>query len=178
MSLLTFLGLGQTEPDDTERDTETGRRIVTKLERLDRDRARYLAAFAYVLARVAHADQRFSDEEIALMTKFVVELGHIPEAQAVLVVQIGRSQTELFGGTEDFLVTRQFKEMSTEVQRRELLDCLFAVSAADDAISSAEERRIRQIASELGIDRAGVVEARAAYSNQREIIQAFRKSVS
>ncbi|MDP6582805.1 MAG: TerB family tellurite resistance protein [Vicinamibacterales bacterium] len=178
MSLLKFLGYGHAEPADAARDTETVHRIITELERLDRDRARYLAAFAYVLARVAHADQEFDGVEIALMTKFVVELGHLSEAQAVLVVQIARSQTELFGGTEDFLVTRQFREMSTEAQRRELLDCVFAVSAADDSISAAEESRIRQIASELGIDHAGYIAARAGYSDKREIIKAFRKSVS
>ncbi len=102
MSLLTFLGFGQAEPADAERDTQTVQRIIDELERLDPDRARYLAAFAYVLGRVAHADQHVSDEEVAVMTTFVRELGHLPQAQALLVVQIARSQNELFGGTEDF----------------------------------------------------------------------------
>jgi hypothetical protein len=34
------------------------------------------------------------------------------------------------GGTEDYLVTREFREISTPAQRRELLDCLFAAAAA------------------------------------------------
>ena len=178
MSLLTFLGFGQAEPADAERDTQTVQRIIDELERLDPDRARYLAAFAYVLGRVAHADQRVSDEEVAVMTTFVRELGHLPAAQALLVVQIARSQNELFGGTEDYLVTRQFKEMSTPEQRMELLDCIFAVSAADDSISGVEESRIRQIASELRIDHAAFVKARAAYSDKRDVIKAFRADVS
>ena len=178
MSLLTFLGFGQAEPADAECDTQTVQRIIDELERLDPDRARYLAAFAYVLGRVAHADQHVSDEEVAVMTTFVRELGHLPEAQALLVVQIARSQNELFGGTEDYLVTRQFKEMSTPEQRMELLDCVFAVSAADDSISGVEESRVRQIASELRIDHAAFVKARAAYSDKRDVIKAFRKDVS
>ena len=178
MSLLTFLGFGQAEPADVERDTRTVQRIIDELGRLDPDRARYLAAFAYVLGRVAHADQHVSAEEVAAMRTFVCELGHLPEAQALLVVQITQSQNELFGGTEDFLVTRQFKEMSTPEQRMELLDCLFAVSAADDSISGVEESRIRQIASELSIDHAAFVKARVAYSNKRDVIKAFRKDVS
>ena len=36
-------------------DSESVRRIATQLERLEPEAARYLAAFAYVLARVAHA---------------------------------------------------------------------------------------------------------------------------
>ena len=37
----------------------------------------------------------------------------------------------LFGGTQNYLVTREFKEISTAQHRVELLDCQFAVSAAD-----------------------------------------------
>ena len=177
MSLLKFLGFGLAEPGDADRDTETVHRIIGELERLDRDRARYLAAFAYVLGRVAHADQHVSEEEIAVMLKFIRELGHLPEAQALLVVQIARRQNELFGGTEDYLVTRQFREMATLEQRMELLDCVFAVSAADDSISTTEESGIRQIASELGIDHAAFVKARAAYSDKRDIIKAFREDL-
>ena len=56
MSLLRFLGLGDKTPDVADGDTATVRRISAKLSRLDPERAKYLAAFAYVLARVAHAD--------------------------------------------------------------------------------------------------------------------------
>ena len=108
------------------------------------------------------------------MTRIIRELGHLPEAQALLVVQIAKSQNEMFGATEDFLVTRQFREMSTEAQRLELLDCLFAVSAADESISAAEESRVRQTASELGVGHAEYVQARAAYSDKRDVIRSFR----
>ena len=50
-----------------------------------------------------------------------------------------RRRAQLAGGTENFLVTREFKEIATREQCRELLDCLFAVSAADDSISGVEE---------------------------------------
>jgi len=38
-------------------DTDTVRRIVASLDRLDPAGARYIAAFAYILARVALADR-------------------------------------------------------------------------------------------------------------------------
>ena len=41
------------------------------------------------------------------------------------MVQIAKSQAVLFGATEDFLVTRQFRVMSTPEQREELLHCSF-----------------------------------------------------
>jgi uncharacterized tellurite resistance protein B-like protein len=60
-------------------------------------------------------------------------------------------------------------------ERRELLDCLFAVSAADDSISSPEETQIRQIASELGFDLAELVAARSAWSGKREVLRGLKR---
>ena len=47
----------------------------------------------------------------------VSQAGHLPEAQAVLVVEMAQSQVRLFGGTENYVVTRQFKTLSSPQQR-------------------------------------------------------------
>jgi len=133
--------------------------------------ARFVAAFAYILGRVAHADLHISEEETRKMEEIVHSLGHLPEDQSVLVVQIAKSQNRLFGGTENYLVTREFMEISRPEQRQELLDCLFAVSASDDSISGVEEAQIRQIASELGFSHRDFVTARSAYNQHREVLK-------
>jgi uncharacterized tellurite resistance protein B-like protein len=156
-------------------DTETVRKIVARLEALPPERARFIAAFAYILGRVAHADHHFSDDETRAMEAIVREFGELPEEQAVLVVQIAKSQNRLFGGTENFLVTREFREISTAEERRHLLDCMFAVSAADDSISAAEESQIRQIASELGFTHREYVDARLGWSEKREVMRPFHE---
>ena len=137
----------------------TVRKIVSELEAMPRERARFVAAFAYILGRVAHADQQISAEETAAMEEIVCRFGDLPEEQAVLVVQIAKGQNRLFGGTENFLVTREFRDISSPDERRHLLDCMFAVSAADDSISTVEESQIRQIASELGFTHRQFVDA-------------------
>ena len=153
--------------------TETVRRIVGELDKLDPDRARHLAAFAYILSRVANADLQISDVETRKIVEIVQRIGRLPEEQALLVCEIAKSQNRLFGGTENFLVTREFKEIATDAERRELLDCLFAVSAADESITGEEEGQIWQIASELGFPHREYVEARLAYSDKRSV---FRKT--
>lgn len=177
MSILKALGFGSSSPTARrprgDGDTDTVRRIVSELEQLPAERARYVAAFAYILGRVAHADREISREETEAMERIVHRLGHLPEEQAVLVVQMAKSQNRLFGGTENFLVTREFKEISTPEQRQELLDCLFEVSAADRSISAEEERQIRLIASELGFSHRELVQARLAYSQHREILKSL-----
>lgn len=152
-------------------DTETVRRIVRELDRLDSARARYLAAFAYVLSRVAGADLDISDIETARMIELVVRHGQLPEAQAVLVVEIAKRQNRLFGGTENFLVTREFREIASEAERDTLLDCLFAVSAADDEVTGEEEAQIWQIARELGFSHAEYIRVRMAYSDKRTVLR-------
>jgi uncharacterized tellurite resistance protein B-like protein len=155
----------------TQADTDTVRRIVTELDQLDPDRARFLAAFAFVLSRVAAADLHISEAETNKMVEVLERVGHLPEAQAILVVQIAKTQNRLFGGTENFLVTREFREIASDAERRELLDCLFAVSAADDAITGEEENQVRQIASELGFAHPEYIQARLAYSSKRTVFR-------
>ncbi len=178
MGILQWLGGSESDRPaaDGAGDTDTVRKIVGELEAMPRERARFVAAFAYILGRVAHADRHFSDEETEAMEGIVLRFGELPEGQAVLVVQIAKSQNRLFGGTENFLVTREFREISSLDERRHLLDCMFAVSAADESISSAEESQIRQIASELGFTNREFVQARLAYSDLREVLRPFRES--
>lgn len=103
MSILKFLGLKESAvaapPDSPE--TETVRRIVQQLDQLPPDRARYLASFAYLLSRAAGADLHISDEETRLMERIVAMEGGLPQEQALLVVQMAKTQHKLFGGTEN-----------------------------------------------------------------------------
>ena len=175
--LKKLLGLGtndSTSPegkDATAGNTETVRKIVHQLETMDPARARHLAAFAYILGRVAYADLDISKEETDKMEEIVRRFGKVPEEQAVLIVQIAKSQNQLFGATENYLVTREFKEIATPEERVKLLDCLFAVSAADDSISGVEESEVRQIASELGLNHSEYIRVRSAYSDKLEVLK-------
>jgi uncharacterized tellurite resistance protein B-like protein len=162
MSLLRFLGIGADERS-TRGDTDTVRRISARLEALAPDRARYVAAFAYVLARVAAADLKVSEEETSRMQEVVERVGHLPTELAALVVEIAKSQARLLGGTENYVVTREFAKISTREQRAELLLCLFAVAAADARISSTESGEIAAIADELGFTRAETNGLRARF---------------
>jgi len=165
VSLLRFLGLGTDRASDA-RDTDTVRRIARQLETIEPEQARYLAAFAYVLARLAHADLHIDPAETSEMERTVKELAHLSAAEAALVVQIAQSQARLLGGTENYIVTRQFRSVSTREQRGELLQCLYAVAAADGTISTQESAEIVAIAEELGFTRAEANALRGAYRDK------------
>ena len=182
MAWLDFLGFGARRASETSQsgstaDAATIRKIVGALEEMPRDRARYLAAFAYLLSRVAHADLDISPEETRKMEAILQEIGGLPEEQAVLVVQIAKSQALLFGATEDFVVTRAFKEASSPEDRLRLLDCLFAVSAADETVSVVEEEEIRRLASQLDLGHPDYIAARKRYARFREVLKGLPGSL-
>jgi uncharacterized tellurite resistance protein B-like protein len=139
------------------------RAVLDALEQLEPARARYLAQFAYLLGRVAHADQHVSAEEIQTMEQLVAREGNIPTDQAMLVVGLAKTSNLLFGGTDNFIVARDFASAATTEQKLALLRCLFAVSVAEGDISIAEEREIQRIARELRIEHGEVVKLRLHY---------------
>ena len=156
----SWLGVEQVE---TRADQTTLRAVLDALDKMEPDRARYLARFAYLLGRVAHADQIVSAEETQTMERILEVEGHLPPDQAVLVVGLAKTSNLLFGGTDNFLVAREFEGQATHAQKIELLRCLFAVSTAEEGVSIAEEREIQRIARELRIDQQDLVAMRLEF---------------
>ena len=120
-------------------------------------------------SEVGGGDTRFS---IGTVARIVAEKGALPEAQAVMVVQMAKSQNMLFGGTEDFLVAREFARVASYDQKLALLECLFIVSAIDHTITLTEDQEIAKVALELKIEHADVVRARLP---RREYLSVLRR---
>jgi uncharacterized tellurite resistance protein B-like protein len=158
-SIWTWLGLTTREPQEQS----PLRDVVNALDQLEPDRARYLARFAYLLGRVAHADQHASAEETAAMERLVLDEGGLTPDQAILVVSLAKTSNLLFGGTADFEVAREYAEHTTYDQKLALARCLFAVAATEDAISLVEEAEIHRILNQLKIQPPDLVALRVAH---------------
>ena len=160
MSLLKWFGLADEEGDAP---VDSLGEIERALTELDAREARYLACFAYILHRIARADHEITDDESALIERLVATRGGLSEERAALIVRIARSQNLRHGGTEDFIVTREFDKHATREQKLALLDCLFAVSAIDRSIRTVEDNEIRRVAAEVKLDHADYIAVRAAH---------------
>src|SRR5262245_57126719 len=108
-TIWSWLGLRSREPQEPS----ALRDVVNALDRLEPDRARHVARFAYLLGRVAHADQHASGEETTVMERLVREQGGLTAEQAMLVVSLAKTSNLLFGGTADFEVARDFDASAT-----------------------------------------------------------------
>lgn len=174
MSIRTFLGMAL--PSAHPSETDTVRKVVDALDRLDPAHARFIAAFGYLLSRVANADLSISPEETRAMERIVMQHGGLPEEQALIVVQVAKERAQLFGATEDFLVTREFDRIATRDQKLALLDCLFAVAASEDDISTVEDNEIRQITSELHLDHPDFIRIRSRWTTHLSVMKGLPKS--
>ncbi len=85
------------------------------------------------------------------MESLVRDHGGLTPEQAILVVGLAKTSNLLFGGTADFIVAQEFSEAARYEEKLALARCLFAVGAADAAISMSEEAEIHRIMNHLKI---------------------------
>ncbi len=189
MSLKNFLGFGSdTDKSETHQvtaeeavasvvtsnDTTTVRRIIAELGSLEPDQRRFWPALPTCCSRAAHADLEFTQEETALMEKTVIEIGKLPEAQAVLVVEIAKNQSDLYSGTEDFVVTREFAGRATLEQKLAVMESCFAVVASDHAITSTEFAELTRSPTSLASSRTELNVIRNKYKEDLTALQQMR----
>ena len=160
---------------DPSGDTATVRRIVAKLDAMPPQEARLIASAAYILARAANADLDVSDDETAAMEDALQRTGGLDEATAVLVVEMAKLQAKTVGGTEDYVVTREFRSISTPDQRLNLARACFVIGAVNGSISAEESAVANEIANELGLDDAQLASLRGEFTDQMSAVQQLRK---
>jgi uncharacterized tellurite resistance protein B-like protein len=172
MSLWSTLGFESIRDAPPEGGSDAVARIASALQRLPPERARYLAGFAYLLGRVAHADQHLSPEETRAMRRLVSEHGDLDAGEVELAVEMAQEQARLFGATENFVVARELQGSISRDQKLALIDCLFAVGAADETISTLEDNEIRRISSELRLTHGDFISVRRKYRDQLGVLKA------
>lgn len=156
-ALFRTLGLGADAARTQE--TETVSRIATVLTGVTPERARLLAAFAYLLGRVAFADHDVSADERAVMEARLATEADVSPEQAEHLVQLAVAATGSHGAAEDYQVAREFEVLATREEKLQLLRALFTVSA-QQGIATVEDTEISRIASALRLDRTDVTALR------------------
>lgn len=171
MRVWEWLGFKAGERDEPER-IEGLACIVEVLQQLPRERGRRLAMWAYLLARVARADSAASSSEMDLISEIIARRAQLPPEEAKLVVELAQKRQAVFGGTENFLVGRAFGQEASREEKLALLDCLFAVSAAEGGITTIEDNEIRQISREIGLEHRDYIAVRSRYRDQLRVLWA------
>ena len=171
-----FDALGLAAPPDGDADPAASpavQAVADRLDGLEPQRARLVAALALVLARVARADMQSSERELAVIASILQEYAGLTAEQAGLATEMISHRHRLFGVSDAYLATREFKRLASPRELDCILRCLFAVGAADDSIALVEEEEVRQVASELGFSHEQFVAARARFATSARSCAAF-----
>jgi uncharacterized tellurite resistance protein B-like protein len=137
--------------------------LARGLEGLPPERARFIAGFAFLLNRIATADHELTADEARTLERLVHEKAGLPLDQAAAVVERARTHQRRSGGTEDFLVTRELAQSASYDEKLAVIECLFAVAAADAEILTLESNEIGRIAKELRVEQSDLSRIRQQY---------------
>jgi len=155
-------------------ETQSVHMIAAALSGLPPARARYVAAFAYLLGRAANANLEVTDAERKEMADIAGQAGLDAET-AKLVMDMSSTLSGEFGATEDFLVTREFKAISTIEERHRLIRACFLVMAADDEIDATEAWLVNRVAEELDVERADLNRIREEFHDKLSGVRLARE---
>jgi uncharacterized tellurite resistance protein B-like protein len=173
MSLLARLGLGPSATSDGPGDLLAA--VRARLARLPAPRAEMVAAFAGLLLRVAHADAHVSDPEAAALRRLVAEHAGLGAEETDAVASLVTSRLESVAGIEYSRLTRAMNAHASSDEKLRLLDCLYAVAAADDVATVVEEEEIRAVARALMLSHAQLIEVRRRYADRLEVLRGLRR---
>ncbi len=105
----------------------------------------------------------------------LAEAGGLDAETGRLIVDMAGTLSGEFGATEDYLVTREFKAISTMEERERLLRCCFLVMAADDEIDATESWLANRMAEELDVERPDLNAIREEFYEQLSGVRAVRE---
>ena len=174
-ALFRTLGLGADA--GTADETETVSEIASVLSNVPPERARLLAAFAYLLGRVAFADHQVSAGEQAAMEQRLATTGDVSADQAHRLVNLAVKATGSHGAAEDYQVAREFESLASRDEKLQLLRALFIVSA-QHGITTVEDNEISRIASALRLERADVIALRHEFRDAINARQHLQRSAA
>lgn len=125
---------------------------------------RKLCLAAGLMARVAEVDHVVSPEETSVMSGVLQRHWTLTEEQAQLVAEI--SHHRVFRGLDSVRLVKRFNDFTTRTERKDFLDCLFAVANATDNTSFDEIEEIREIAKGLELTHQDFIDAKLKVSRE------------
>ena len=128
------------------------RGTLAHLEALDTQNDGYLSALAFILQRVAAADENISNEEIYRMEKILVDHASLSPAEAVLTVEIAKQRGRIADCCCSYTASRHMRSLLDSEGQAQMRSFLISVAKADGLVRRSEKAEIHQITTELGLN--------------------------
>ncbi len=160
--------VGATRREEEQLNEFINNKILFKLRRRrrqgrlplesDPQRLHYVTLFGGLLGHIAGIDKKLSESEVQEIRRALSDLGGFQEEELNLILDV--IGEESLRGLERHRLTAGFWEVSGPEDRRRLIECLFAVAAAEGGLNDAEVEEVRRIAHALGLTHRQFIEAK------------------
>lgn len=137
----------------------------------DDDTRALVAATAGLLACVAYADRSFAADEQQRVREVLGRVAGLSAQGASAIFALLERQGALIAVGNMHAYTRYLREEAEPELRREVLDALLELAAADGAISLTESDLLRRTASALGLTQEDYLHAQAHYRDRLSVLK-------
>jgi uncharacterized tellurite resistance protein B-like protein len=147
------------------------RAVKAHLPGADAETQEIVASVAGLLAGVAYADRQYSAAEQARVREALGAVDGLSAAGADAICVLLRDHVVAIATINPQAYTRSLRELADVALRREVLDLLVDLAAADGEIAFAETELLRRTTAALGLSQDDYLAAQARHKDK---LQALR----
>jgi uncharacterized tellurite resistance protein B-like protein len=145
--------------------------IRRELRDLDADTASIIVAVAGLLASVAYADRVYGEAERAYAREALSRLHGLTSDGVAAICDVLEQHGRAIAAQNPQAFTRELRERVDVELRREVLDMLVDLAAADDDLSLAETDLLRRTASALGLSTDDYLAAQERHRHKLSVLR-------
>jgi uncharacterized tellurite resistance protein B-like protein len=137
----------------------------------DDETQRLVVAVAGLLATVAYADRDYVPAEEARIVQELSRIQGLGDRGVEAIRNVLREHILTIATVEAPIYARELRELGDHEFRREVLDALVDIAAADDEISMAETNVLRTTATALGLSQSDYNASQARHRDKLRILK-------
>lgn len=145
--------------------------VQADMKGADPDSARIAVAVAGLLASVAHADRRYTAQEKAYMHDALCRLDGLTTEGADAICALIDKHGMTIGAQNPQAFTRELRERTDIELRREVLDVLVDLAAADGELSLSETDLLRRTSNALGLEPQDYLAAQQRHRDKLSLLK-------
>lgn len=162
---------GKNPPADPEHARALYHAVRRALGDDDDVQVRIVASIAALCACVAYADLEVEPREESVIRTTLSRIQGLDDNGAAAIGQVLRDDVVRITGAEASTYARELLDLTDRAFRRQLLDVLVDIAAADDEITVAETNMLRGIAKSLGLSDATYNAAQARHRDNLAVLK-------
>ena len=169
--MFSWLGLkGKTAPD-SKRAADLYAAVRNNLRDDDEESVIIVASIAALLLCVADADTHFDEDEQRVVRSTLEQVQGLDASGTQAIIDVLKAQTVRIVSEEGSSYARQLLKLGDEDLRRQVLQALVTLAAADGNISVSETNALREITVGLGLTQADYTAAQAEHRDKLEVLR-------